>query len=121
MDKNTIIKQVSNILNTDKKDIENYVEIFEGKIIVNDNDISNKGVKSRKKLNLSYIPENRLGVGLAPARINGVALFSEELKLLTLPIESLNIKEKVSIGFLSCANKIIEPIINAIKNPAIKE
>ena len=39
---------------------------FEGKIIVNDNDISNKGVKSRKKLNLSYIPENRLGVGLAP-------------------------------------------------------
>jgi hypothetical protein len=56
-----------------------------------------------------------------PARINGVALFSEELKLLTLPIESLNIKEKVSIGFLSCANKIIEPIINAIKNPAIKE
>jgi ABC-type uncharacterized transport system ATPase subunit len=25
-----------------------------------------KGVKSRKKLNLSYIPENRLGVGLAP-------------------------------------------------------
>ena len=39
---------------------------FEGKIIINDNDISNKGVKSRKKLNLSYIPENRLGVGLAP-------------------------------------------------------
>ena len=34
MDKNTIIKQVSNILNTDQKDIENYVEIFEGKIIV---------------------------------------------------------------------------------------
>ena len=39
---------------------------FEGKIIINDHDISNKGVKSRKKLNLSYIPENRLGVGLAP-------------------------------------------------------
>jgi|TARA_B100001093_G_scaffold484425_1_gene517831 simple sugar transport system ATP-binding protein len=39
---------------------------FEGKIIINDNDVSHKGVKSRKKLNLSYIPENRLGVGLAP-------------------------------------------------------
>ncbi len=39
---------------------------FEGKIIINNNDVSNKGVKSRKKLNLSYIPENRLGVGLAP-------------------------------------------------------
>ena len=34
MDKNTIIKQVSNILNTEQKDIENYVEMFEGKIIV---------------------------------------------------------------------------------------
>ena len=39
---------------------------YEGKIIINNNDVSNKGVKSRKKLNLSYIPENRLGVGLAP-------------------------------------------------------
>ena len=39
---------------------------FEGKIIINNNDVSNKGVKSRKKQNLSYIPENRLGVGLAP-------------------------------------------------------
>ena len=39
---------------------------FEGKIIINNDDVSNKGVKSRKKLNLSYIPENRLGVGLAP-------------------------------------------------------
>ena len=56
-----------------------------------------------------------------PARINGVALFNDELKLLTLPIESLNIKEKVSIGFLSCINKIIEPMTNAIKNPAKKE
>ena len=40
--------------------------IFEGKIIINNNDVSKKGVRSRKKLNLSYIPENRLGVGLAP-------------------------------------------------------
>ena len=39
---------------------------FEGKILINSKDVSKKGVKSRKKLNLSYIPENRLGVGLAP-------------------------------------------------------
>ena len=31
--------------------------IFEGKIIINNNDVSKKGVRSRKKLNLSYIPE----------------------------------------------------------------
>ena len=41
-------------------------KIFQGKIIINNNDVSKKGVRSRKKLNLSYIPENRLGVGLAP-------------------------------------------------------
>ena len=39
---------------------------YSGKIIINGQDVSRKGVKSRKKLNLSYIPENRLGVGLAP-------------------------------------------------------
>ena len=39
---------------------------FNGKVLINANDVSGKGVKSRKKLNLSYIPENRLGVGLAP-------------------------------------------------------
>ena len=35
-----------------------------------------------------------------PASISGIALFKDELKLLTLPTESLNINEKVSIGFL---------------------
>ena len=39
---------------------------FDGKITINGQDVSQKGVKARKKLNLSYIPENRLGVGLAP-------------------------------------------------------
>ena len=39
---------------------------FQGKVLINSKDVSQKGVKSRKKLNLSYIPENRLGVGLAP-------------------------------------------------------
>ena len=39
---------------------------YKGKVIVNDKNISNQGVRARKNLNLSYIPENRLGVGLAP-------------------------------------------------------
>ena len=39
---------------------------YSGKIFIDNKDVSRKGVKSRKKLNLSYIPENRLGVGLAP-------------------------------------------------------
>ena len=39
---------------------------FEGKIIINSHDVSKKVLNLRKKLNLSYIPENRLGVGLAP-------------------------------------------------------
>ena len=39
---------------------------FQGRVLINSQDVSKKGVKSRKKLNLSYIPENRLGVGLAP-------------------------------------------------------
>ena len=38
---------------------------YSGKIFINNKDVSRKGVKSRKKLNLSYIPENRLGVGLS--------------------------------------------------------
>ena len=43
------------------------VEIdYSGKIFINNKDVSRKGVRSRKKLNLSNIPENRLGVGLAP-------------------------------------------------------
>ena len=39
---------------------------YSGEIFINGQDVSGKGVKSRKKLNLSYIPENRLCVGLAP-------------------------------------------------------
>ena len=39
---------------------------FNGKIFINDIDVSKKGVEARKELNLSYVPENRLGVGLAP-------------------------------------------------------
>ena len=39
---------------------------YSGKILINNKDVSRRGVRSRKKLNLSYIHENRLGVGLAP-------------------------------------------------------
>ena len=39
---------------------------FDGKITIKGEDVTEKGVRARKKLNLSYIPENRLGVGLAP-------------------------------------------------------
>ena len=39
---------------------------FDGKITIKGQDVTEKGVRARKKLNLSYIPENRLGVGLAP-------------------------------------------------------
>ena len=39
---------------------------FDGKVTIKGQDVTEKGVKARKKLNLSYIPENRLGVGLAP-------------------------------------------------------
>ena len=39
---------------------------FGGNVTIKGEDVSEKGVKARKKLNLSYIPENRLGVGLAP-------------------------------------------------------
>ena len=39
---------------------------FRGNVTIKGEDVSEKGVKARKKLNLSYIPENRLGVGLAP-------------------------------------------------------
>jgi len=39
---------------------------FQGKVTIKGEDVSEKGVKARKQLNLSYIPENRLGVGLAP-------------------------------------------------------
>ena len=39
---------------------------FGGNVTIKGEDVSEKGVKARKKLNLPYIPENRLGVGLAP-------------------------------------------------------
>ena len=39
---------------------------FDGKVTIKGQDVTEKGVRARKKLNLSYIPENRLGVGLAP-------------------------------------------------------
>ena len=56
-----------------------------------------------------------------PARINGMALFNDELKLLILPTESFSMSEKTLIGFWSCINRITEPIEIAIINPIKKE
>ena len=38
-----------------------------------------------------------------------------------LPIDNLSIKEKTSIGFLSCISKIKDPTTSAIINPIKKE
>ena len=37
----------------------------------------------------------------SPARISGIALFNDELRLFTLPTDNRSINEKVSNGFLS--------------------
>ena len=57
----------------------------------------------------------------SPARISGIALFNDELRLLILPTDSRSINEKVSIGFLSCISSISEPIKIAITKPIRKE
>jgi|TARA_Y100000748_G_C15358858_1_gene434861 hypothetical protein len=57
----------------------------------------------------------------SPARIRGIALFKDALRLLMLPTDKRSINENVSIGLLSCRSNIIEPIKIAIKNPIRKE
>ena len=61
---------------------------FDGKVTIKGQDVTEKGVKARKKLNLSYIPENRLGVGLAP----GVSILDNSVAVsythLTLPTKA---------------------------------
>ena len=80
---------------------------FNGKIIINDIDVSEKGVRERKKLNLSYIPENRLGVGLAP----GVSV-----------LDNSAIKEYfvASYGPHLSKNKLLESLELLIKKFSIK-
>jgi simple sugar transport system ATP-binding protein len=80
---------------------------FKGKILINDIDISKKGVKARKELNLSYIPENRLGVGLAP----GVSI-----------LDNSAIKEyrSASYGPHLLKNKLLENLELLIKEFSIK-
>ncbi len=56
-----------------------------------------------------------------PARIKGIALFNEELRLLILPTESFSISEKTFAGFWSWINKINDPIKKAINNPIKNE
>ena len=57
----------------------------------------------------------------SPANIRGIALFSELLRLFTLPIDNLSIKEKTSKGFFSWINNIKDPTARAIKKPIKKE
>ena len=57
----------------------------------------------------------------SPASISGIALLSELLRLLMLPIDNLSIKEKTSIGFLSCISKINDPTRSAMMNPIKNE
>ena len=57
----------------------------------------------------------------SPARIRGIALFNDALRLLILPTDKRSINENVSIGLLSCMSNIIEPIKIAIINPIRNE
>ena len=63
---------------------------YSGKILINNKDVSRRGVRSRKKLNLSYIPENRLGVGLAP----GVSVLDNSINKFS--IKAPNSKAEIS-------------------------
>ena len=80
---------------------------YKGKVIVNDKNISNQGVRARKNLNLSYIPENRLGVGLAP----GVSI-----------IDNSAIKDyfKSRLGPHLSSNKMLDYLNLLIKQFSIK-
>jgi simple sugar transport system ATP-binding protein len=80
---------------------------YKGKVIVNGKNISNQGVRARKNLNLSYIPENRLGVGLAP----GVSI-----------IDNSAIKDyfKSRLGPHLSSNKMLDYLNLLIKQFSIK-
>jgi len=80
---------------------------FEGKVTIKGQDVSEKGVKARKKLNLSYIPENRLGVGLAP----GVSILDNSV-----------VREyfSVSYGPHLSTNKMVDYLNLLIKEFSIK-
>ena len=119
MDKNTIIKQVSNILNTDKKDIENYVEIFEGKIIV----IKYGGhAMGDKKLAHTFAEDITIlqKLGIKPVVIHGggpqIGAMLEKLNIESSFINGLRItnEETVEIVEMVLSGSINKDIVNKI-------
>ena len=119
MNKNTIIKQVSNILNTDQKDIENYVEIFEGKIIV----IKYGGhAMGDKKLAHTFAEDVTIlqKLGIKPVVIHGggpqIGSMLEKLNIESSFINGLRItnEETVEIVEMVLSGSINKDIVNKI-------
>ena len=119
MDKNTIIKQVSNILNTDQKDIENYVEIFQGKIIV----IKYGGhAMGDKKLAHTFAEDVTIlqKLGIKPVVIHGggpqIGAMLEKLNIESSFINGLRItnEETVEIVEMVLSGSINKDIVNKI-------
>lgn len=119
MDKNTIIKQVSNILNTDQKDIENYVEIFKEKIIV----IKYGGhAMGDKKLAHTFAEDVTIlqKLGIKPVVIHGggpqIGAMLEKLNIESSFINGLRItnEETVEIVEMVLSGSINKDIVNKI-------
>ena len=119
MDKNTIIKQVSNVLNTNQKDIENYVEIFEGKIIV----IKYGGhAMGDKKLAHTFAEDVTIlqKLGIKPVVIHGggpqIGAMLEKLNIESSFINGLRItnEETVEIVEMVLSGSINKDIVNKI-------
>ena len=119
MDKNTIIKQVSNILNSDQKDIENYVNIFEGKIIV----IKYGGhAMGDKKLAHTFAEDVTIlqKLGIKPVVIHGggpqIGSMLEKLNIESSFINGLRItnEETVEIVEMVLSGSINKDIVNKI-------
>ena len=119
MDKKTIIKQVSNILNTHQKDIENYVEMFQGKIIV----IKYGGhAMGDKKLAHTFAEDVTIlqKLGIRPVVIHGggpqIGSMLEKLNIESSFINGLRItnEETVEIVEMVLSGSINKDIVNKI-------
>ena len=119
MDKKTIIKQVSNILNTNQKDIENYVEMFQGKIIV----IKYGGhAMGDKKLAHTFAEDVTIlqKLGIKPVVIHGggpqIGSMLEKLNIESSFINGLRItnEETVEIVEMVLSGSINKDIVNKI-------
>ena len=119
MDKKTIIKQVSNILNTNQKDIENYVEMFQGKIIV----IKYGGhAMGDKKLAHTFAEDVTIlqKLGIKPVVIHGggpqIGSMLEKLNIESSFVNGLRItnEETVEIVEMVLSGSINKDIVNKI-------